>query len=314
MSQKKKFFTQIDFSATPYIEKSPGKAGSKKYFPHIITDFTIQEAIKKWLVKSLTLDERKELASLSDDDLDFNAERDDDRSVIGLSNGQKIMIQAGLTKLKILEEQFTSLSLNSTKYPKMLIVCEDTNVVPYVEWFLLEQGYSDEEYQSIHSNKKWEVNKEERDVSIQNFSWCSQNPKVIVFWCLRMIWCYFYVPLRSAASSVLLEQTIGRGLRLMRREHEDMRMENSNYSNKKSTRKLLDFHYLEHPRFKILKIDEEGQCLKIVVMKKKKVSVIDLIFDYVLSNADLFIQVIRCRKFKSPIHWITKELIFGKIK
>jgi hypothetical protein len=30
----------------------------------------------------LTLDERKELASIKDDDLDFNAERDDDRTVI----------------------------------------------------------------------------------------------------------------------------------------------------------------------------------------------------------------------------------------
>ena len=154
ISIDKKIFTQVDFSATPYIEKSPGKAGSKKYFPHIITDFTIQEAIRSGFVKSLTLDERKELASLKDDELDYNAERDDDGSVIGLSNGQKIMIQAGLKKLSILEESFTSIVSDTPKYPKMLIVCEDTNVVPEVTKFLIEHGYSDEEFVEIHSNKK----------------------------------------------------------------------------------------------------------------------------------------------------------------
>jgi hypothetical protein len=34
---------QIDFSATPYIQK--GK--NKKYFPHIIVDFPLLTAIKK---------------------------------------------------------------------------------------------------------------------------------------------------------------------------------------------------------------------------------------------------------------------------
>jgi type III restriction enzyme len=81
---------QIDFSATPYIQK--GKA--KKYFPHIVVDFPLIEAIKKGYVKTLVLDKRKEIASLSNEELDFKAIRDESNEVIGLSNGQKIMIQA----------------------------------------------------------------------------------------------------------------------------------------------------------------------------------------------------------------------------
>lgn len=259
ISTGKKLFVQVDFSATPYIEKSPWKAGSKKYFPHIIIDFTIQEAIRKWFVKSLTLDERKELASIKDDDLDFNAERDDDRTVIGLSNGQKIMLQAGLKKLKILEEQFTSIVSDSPKFPKLLVVCEDTNVVPFVEQFLIEQWYAEEEYESIHSNKKWEVTKEQRDeIKYKIFSIDKhKNPKVIIS--VLMLREGFdvnnicvIVPLRSASSSVLLEQTIGRGLRLMRREHEDMRMENLKLlQQKKEPSSYVDIlTIIEHPKFK----------------------------------------------------------------
>lgn len=259
ISTGKKLFVQVDFSATPYIEKSPWKAGSKKYFPHIITDFTIQEAIRKWFVKSLTLDERKELTSIKDDDLDFNAERDDDRTVIWLSNGQKVMLQAGLKKIKILEEQFTSIPSDTPKHPKLLIVCEDTNVVPFVEQFLIEQWYAEEEYESIHSNKKWEVTKEQRDeIKYKIFSIDKhKNPKVIISVLMLREWfdvnniCVI-VPLRSAASSVLLEQTIGRGLRLMRREHEDMRMENLKLlQQRKEPSSYVDIlTIIEHPRFK----------------------------------------------------------------
>ena len=36
----------------------------------------------------------------------------------------------------------------------MLVVCEDTEVVPFVEDFLKDLGYSEDEFVSIHSNKK----------------------------------------------------------------------------------------------------------------------------------------------------------------
>ncbi len=89
---------------------------------------------------------------------------------------------AGLKKLSILEEQFSSVPTESPKYPKMLIMCEDTKVVPYVERFLIEAGYGEEEYESIHSNKKGEISKEAWDeIKYKVFSIDKhQNPKIII--------------------------------------------------------------------------------------------------------------------------------------
>jgi type III restriction enzyme len=257
ISENKKHFIQIDFSATPFIEKQSGKNSKKAYFPHIITDFTIQEAIRWWLVKSLTLDERKDIASLKDEELDYNAERDEDNSIIWLSNGQKIMIQAGLKKLSILEQSFTEQSL--TKYPKMLIVCEDTFVIKYVTEFLKDCGYSEDEYVEIHSNKKWEIKEDERNELKQKVFWIDKlkNPKVIISVLMLREWfdvnniCVI-VPLRSASSSILLEQTIGRWLRLMRREQQDMRLENvARLAKKQEPASMIDIlTIIEHPKFK----------------------------------------------------------------
>jgi len=46
------------------------------------------------------------------------------------------MIEAGLSKLKILDENFSNLKTEKNKHPKMLIMCEDTTVVPFIEEFL----------------------------------------------------------------------------------------------------------------------------------------------------------------------------------
>jgi len=62
------------------------------------------------------------------------------------------MLKAGLKKLSILEQSFTEQA--SPKYPKMLIVCEDTFVIKYVTEFLNVCGYNEDEYIEIHSNKK----------------------------------------------------------------------------------------------------------------------------------------------------------------
>lgn len=129
-------FVQIDFSTTPYDTTGSGQNRAKHYFPHVIVDFDLNAAIKDGLVKMITIDKRKELSTL---ELDFKALRDEGTNkVIGLSDGQKVMIQAGLTKLKIIEADFSK--LDNSKHPKMLIMCEETEVVNYVEEFLVEIG------------------------------------------------------------------------------------------------------------------------------------------------------------------------------
>jgi type III restriction enzyme len=193
----------------------------KSYFPHIVVDFDLAQAMRQGLVKTLLLDRRAELTDL--EDLDYKAERDERGKVIGLSDGQRLMLRAGLTKLRKLENDFVKTDTN--KNPKMLIMCEDTNVSPYVEQFMLDEGLSGDDLLKIDSNQKGEVGEEEwKAVKAKLFDIDRyKTPKVIIS--VLMLREGFdvnnicvIVPLRSSQAPILLEQTIGRGLRLMWRE------------------------------------------------------------------------------------------------
>lgn len=251
---KKDKFIQIDFSATPYIQ-ARGKQKVKNYFPHIIVDFDLKTAIWGGLVKTIAIDKRKTMGAK---ELDYNAEREG-RRIIGLSEGQKIMLSAGLTKLKILEDQFVS--IDESKHPKMLVMCEETGVVPYTIQFLKSQGLEEEDIMEIHSNKKGDVTEKEWEQLKQRLFNIDkhQSPKVIVS--VLMLREGFdvnniciIVPLRATTTGILLEQTVGRGLRLMWREkeYEDVKIENRfRLLNKKQ--EPINYYDLlsivEHPEF-----------------------------------------------------------------
>jgi len=251
---KGKRFIQIDFSATPYNERG----GKKRYFPHIVADFDLRSAIQQGLVKLLALDRRKEIASL---ELDFKAERDEDGKVIGLSEGQRVMIRAGLTKLRILEKHFTALDKGGDKYPKMMVVCEDTEVAPLVTQFLQQEGLAADDVLEIHTTKKGEVGVEEWEkLKGQLFNLDRhERPRVVVS--VLMLREGFdvnnicvIVPLRSARAPILLEQTIGRGLRLMWREPEfaELKAESRKdlLADRREPSNYLDIlSIVEHPSF-----------------------------------------------------------------
>ncbi|WP_280475707.1 TnsA endonuclease N-terminal domain-containing protein [Nocardia farcinica] len=169
------------------------------------------------LVKSLALDKRKEIAALP---LDFKAERDEQKRVTGLSNGQRVMLQAGLKKLQILEEQFAD--ADPDKHPKLLVVCEDTNVTPHVVEYLQSTGLSEDDILRVDSGRKAELGPKDWEPIREKLFDVDRHkqPKVIVS--VLMLREGFdvsniavIVPLRSSQASILLEQTIGRGLRLM---------------------------------------------------------------------------------------------------
>lgn len=254
-------FVQIDFSATPYDVTGSGQTRIKHYFPHIIVDFDLKTAIRGGFVKTIAIDKRKELVDLP---LEYNAIRENNK-VIDLSDGQKIMLRAGLNKLKILEEHFIKATENnegvSNKHPKMLVMCEDTNVSPLVANFLLDEGLSEEEVMRVDSNKKGEIPEEEwRELKQRLFNIDKHNtPKVIVS--VLMLREGFdvsnicvIVPLRSSSAPILLEQTIGRGLRLMWREPEYLEIKTENRKRllveKKEPLNYLDLlTIVEHPAF-----------------------------------------------------------------
>jgi type III restriction enzyme len=225
---KKEKFIQIDFSATPYTSIGTKSKTTKHYFPHIITDFELVQAIKLGLVKTVAIDKRSEIGAIP---LDFTSDREGNE-VVSLSSGQREMLRIGITKLKILEEGFKE--LDQTKFPKMLIMCEDTKVVPFVSSFLKHEGVSEEDIIEIHSNKKGIVGEKEWNSLKQKLFGIDKRikPKIIVS--VLMLREGFdvnnicvIVPLRASSSSILLEQTIGRGLRLMWREpeYEDLKQE-----------------------------------------------------------------------------------------
>lgn len=248
-------FVQVDFSATPYNDVGTGKNKKKVYFPHIVTDFDLKAAMRAGLVKSLVLDRRKEIGALP---LEFKAERDESGNP-SLSEGQRVMLRAGLKKLRKLEADFSV--LDAQRYPKMLVVCEDTTVSPLVAQFLQDQeGLNPDEVMTIDSGKKAELGEKdwapvrERLFSVDRHA----TPRVIVS--VLMLREGFdvsnicvIVPLRSSQAQILLEQTIGRGLRLMWRdpEYADIKRENRERINAgQEPGSLIDvLSIVEHPAF-----------------------------------------------------------------
>ena len=248
-------FVQVDFSATPYNDVGTGKNKKKLYFAHIVTDFDLKAAMRAGLVKSLVLDRRKEMGALP---LEFKAERDEAGNP-ALSEGQRVMLRAGLKKLRKLEADFAH--IDPTRHPKMLVVCEDTTVSPLVAAFLQEQeGLQEDEVMTIDSGKKAELGEKDWAPVRQRLFSVDRHatPRVIVS--VLMLREGFdvnnicvIVPLRSSQAQILLEQTIGRGLRLMWRdaEYTDLKRENRERINAgQEPANLLDvLSIVEHPAF-----------------------------------------------------------------
>ena len=254
-------FIQIDFSATPYDVTGSGQNRVKHYFPHIIVDFDLKTAIRRGLVKTIAIDKRKELVDLP---LEYNAIRENGL-VVGLSDGQKMMLRAGLNKLRILEKHFIDFTKDasgvSNKHPKMLVMSEDTTVTPKIEEFLKGEGLSEEDIMRVDSNRKGEVPEDEwKEIKQRLFNVDKHDtPKVIIS--VLMLREGFdvsnicvIVPLRSSSAPILLEQTIGRGLRLMWREpeFEEVKADNRKrlLSEKREPNNYLDLlTIIEHPAF-----------------------------------------------------------------
>jgi type III restriction enzyme len=248
-------FVQIDFSATPYNDVGSGKNKRKVFFPHIIVDFDLKAAMSAGLVKSLVLDRRKEIGALP---LEFKAERDEDGNPT-LSEGQRVMLRAGFAKLKKLETDFAT--VDASRHPKMLVVCEDTTVSPLVTRFFVDEfGLADDEIMAVDSGKKAELGEKdwaplrERLFDVDRHA----RPRVIVS--VLMLREGFdvnnicvIVPLRSSQAQILLEQTIGRGLRLMWRDAEFDEIKRENRERIKTglePRSLIDvLSIVEHPAF-----------------------------------------------------------------
>ena len=250
-------FVQVDFSATPYNQVGSGQKAKAVYFSHIIADFDLKAAMKAGLVKSLVLDKRRELGALSNDELQFKANRDEHGRAI-LSEGQRVMVRAGLAKLLKLEKEFAT--LDPSKHPKMLVVCEDTSVTPLVADFLISQGLNEDEVLRVDSNRKGEMPEADWKVLREKLFDMDEHPKPRAVISVLMLREGFdvnnicvIVPLRTTGAKILLEQTVGRGLRLMWRgnEFDDQKEENRALIKAgQEPKSLIDvLSIVEHPKF-----------------------------------------------------------------
>jgi type III restriction enzyme len=271
-STKGSRFIQVDFSATPYNEVGSGKKKGKQYFPHIVVDFDLSAAMRGGLVKALALDKRKEVAALP---LDFRAERDDQNRVVGLSHGQRVMLRAGLRKLQILEDQFAAIAPD--KHPKLLVICEDTTVTPLVVQFLHAEGLSEADVLRVDSGRKAELRAKDWEPLRERLFDVDRHkdPRVVVS--VLMLREGFdvnnicvIVPLRSSQASILLEQTVGRGLRLMWRGDEQID-ELKRDTRERIQRRLEPTNYfdvlfvVEHPAFSEFYDDLIGDGLAVEI-------------------------------------------------
>lgn len=252
-------FIQVDFSATPYTVKNVRNNQVKKYFYHVMVDYGLPDAIRAGLVKTIVIDKREEIASIKNDDLDFKAVRSDN-GVVSLSEGQEMMLKAGLKVLSDLEKEFKM--VDDTKYPKMLVVCEDTNVSPFIEEYLKNEcGLAEDDVFRIDSNRKGDVGEEEWGRIKQTLFNIDKKKQPRVIISVLMLREGFdvnnicvIVPLRSAGAQILLEQTIGRGLRLMWRDEEYKDIKEKNRKKILEDKEAPDgsydiLHIIEHPNF-----------------------------------------------------------------
>lgn len=279
--KKRGLFMQVDFSATPFY----GSGQSKEYFPHIVYDYDLRDALNKMLVKQLFLEERQAPEGKPGlEDLDFRAEREYAEkgkrgAVLRLSADQRQILDIGLAKLNQLTADFLNKGL--ARKPVFMVLCEDTTVADLVYGHLLtcedhegdllgrknvllfhselakdRHGYTMEEARGAVAASSPD------HPTLEKIDDDSDPLRIVVsVLALREGFdktniCVIAV-LRATDADLLLEQIVGRGLRLMFPTYKYPELQDAkkqafdDLKNKEKPHNSLDFLYIvEHPRFR----------------------------------------------------------------
>jgi type III restriction enzyme len=279
---KSGLFLQFDFSATPFY----GSGINREYFPHIVYDYDLKDALRDMLVKQLFLEERAQLPGQPKlEDLDFTADRDERRQVIDLSLGQKRTIDIGVAKLSELTGDLRNKGLKEK--PVYMILCEDTTVANLVHDYLFTckspsgELFTPRELLLFHSELKKEKHGYTQEdarggnVMSRNAAASQQHatlegiddnddPLRVVISVLALREGFdknnicVICALRAGEADILLEQIVGRGLRLMFPPYKtDETIQEAKRLAVEALRRrerpgfALDFLYIvEHPRFR----------------------------------------------------------------
>jgi type III restriction enzyme len=282
---KRRLFLQVDYSATPFF----GSGTQKRYFPHIVYDYDLKLASRDMLVKQLFLVEKQaiggetiELRSLSGQE--WKAARKPPESgkrvgeLIGLSAGQKTLLQIGKTKLEQIAGEFQKKGIE--RKPVMLVLCEETAVADLVLSHMAtlftpeNKPYDETKVMRIHTA----LSDKELDEARLRLNKIDENkdPLNVVVSVLmlregfdRKNICVIVV-LRAAEADLLLEQIVGRGLRLMFPQYEIEAIWQEKVEaleairTNKQPNSSYDFLFIvEHPRFRAFydRLKEQGYLI-----------------------------------------------------
>ena len=281
-------FMQVDFSATPFY----GAGDKREYFAHIVYDYDLKHAMHGYspvvkkdiplpLVKQLFLEERQ--AVVGDlQALDFRAVREAEDgkkrgAVAALSQGQLLLLEIGLNKLDQIQADFEASGID--KKAVLFIACEENEVADMVAAELKLRTDSrgqklENQILLMHSDAEGRLTPEEWK---QTKFWRDTideperiNPKRVIINVMMLREGFdvrnicVAVVLRSSESDILLEQMVGRGMRLMfsgQEFFETKRQALEEIAANQKPSAQLDFLFIvEHPRFRdfYLNLRKEG--------------------------------------------------------
>lgn len=195
----------LELTATPQVE-----AGTKTIkFKNVVYEYPLSSAIRDGYAKIPYALTRRDISdyNLSSDDMD------------------KMMLEDGISNHERVKERLKDYAINNGVKPVkpfVLVVCQNTQHAEKVLSYITSDDFFDGKYKNktiiVHSNQKGSEREEnvQKLLEVEKFD----NPVEIVVhvnilkegWDVNNL--YTIIPLRTAASQTLREQTIGRGLRL----------------------------------------------------------------------------------------------------
>jgi len=268
-ARKRNVFVQYDFTATPFVIKGT----RKEYFPHVIYDYGLVEAMRAMLVKQIFIEKSsllsEKIEKLPPSELDVIGHRDEAGRPLELSETQKHMLDVGLAKLDNLKKEFVRLKIQ--KKPVMFVIGDQNAEADLIANYIKEKtdgdglSYGDEsngeQVVTIHEGRKSNLSDDDYEkLRTQVFTSDDlDNPTRIIVSVLMLREGFdvknvcVLVVLRRSDSDLLTEQVIGRGIRQMFPEMEYHHDKVENLDRLKNRQELINSYDLlfvvEHPKY-----------------------------------------------------------------
>ena len=195
----------LELTATPQVEQ-----GTKTVkFKNVVYEYPLSAAIKDGFTKTPYAMTRRDIS-------DYNFTQDEI---------DKMMLSDGISNHERVKERLKDYAINNGVEPVkpfVLVVCKDTKHAEQVKAYISSSDFYDGKYADktiiLHSNQRGAEKDENVQLLLDVEKFTNPIEIVIHVNILKEGWdvnnLYTIIPLRTAASQTLREQTIGRGLRL----------------------------------------------------------------------------------------------------